>query len=91
LKRASAQYIYYRSFHAEISDLYDATIMSMHNSAQLNVDLYVVTPYGPSQFIYECSIEISVYQDLMTISFEDSRCYLTYEHNVSFTILSDKC
>ena len=63
----------------------------MRNSAQLNVDLYVVTLYGPSQFIYECSIEISIYQDLMTISFEDSRCYVTYERNVSFTILSEKC
>jgi len=72
LKCASAEYIYYRSFHAEISDLYDAIIIFMHNSAQLNVDLYVVTLYGPSQFVYECSIEISRYQDLITISFEDS-------------------
>jgi len=50
LTRASAEYIY-RSFHAEISGLYDTTSILMRNSAQLNVDLYVVTPYGPSVHI----------------------------------------
>jgi len=63
LKRALAEYIYYRSFHAEISDLYDAIIISMHNSAQLNVDIYVVTLYG--RFAPFTNVS-SVYPDIKT-------------------------
>jgi len=36
----------------------------MHNSAQLNVDLYVATLYGSSQFIYDD--ETLVYLNIKT-------------------------
>jgi len=67
-----AEYISYRSFHAKISDFLDTTIISMSNSVQLNVDIYVVTLYGP----YMNVPEKSTYQDYYCQVF---RCNVTYE------------